>query len=482
MLILFIVMCLERVKEQGEQMMTDVFISYASANADVANELRSNLEKAGIVCWIAPRDIPPGSEYGAEIIKGIENAGVFLLCLTKDSNISQHVAREVERAVNKNLPILTYQYEKVELSKSLEYFLASTQWFTPNEADQCEKLANSIHSLLSITDTEKKLPTNIEEKSDIRERKSTKNSMTWLWLLISAILLLCIGVGAYLSRNPAIGKQTQTAIVANSVKPGDTFSFGTMEYNGDNEALSWIVLQVDTETNTVLCIAENIVAFQPYDVAESGNRGKIGELYFNENSCSEYTTEQLQMFWGNADWAASNIRTWLNSSDASVPYTDMAPINDGTTIYENGYDTNHGFLYFFSDEEKSQLVSHESFYQTAFGTTMKTQDSVFLFSKEEVKQFILDQNILLSAIPTAGAVDEEESGVYSSYVNEGEPKTYWALRDYGDIPACTVLCAGNGMDHTKQFHSEYACDSLLGIRPAIVLPLSYVESLAGQKE
>lgn len=458
-------------------MMTDVFISYASANADIANELRSYLEKVGIVCWIAPRDIPPGSEYGAEIIKGIENTRVLLLCLTKDSNISQHVTREVERAVNKNLPILTYQYEKVELSKSLEYFLASTQWFTPDEAHKYETLANAIHSLCNVTDSEKTLPTNIDEKSDIRKGKSSKNNMTWLWLLISAILLLCIGVGVYLSRKPAAGMQTQTELTANAVKLGDTFSFGAMEYTGEKEALSWIVLQTDSETNTVLCIAENIVAFQPYDVAESGSRGQNGDIYFNEDSCSEYTTEQLQKFWGNADWAASNIRTWLNSSDASMTYTDMAPIDDGTTIYENGYETDPGFLYFFSEKERYLLVSHDLFYQNVSRTTMETQDFVFLLSKEEVQQYILDQNILLSAIPTTGAAAKEGSGVYSSYVSDGEPTTYWALRDYGDIPACTVLCAGNGMDHTEQFHSEYACDSLMGIRPAIVLPLSYVEEL-----
>ena len=43
-----------------------VFISYASADAAVAQNVCAALEAAGILCWIAPRDVKPGAQYAGE--------------------------------------------------------------------------------------------------------------------------------------------------------------------------------------------------------------------------------------------------------------------------------------------------------------------------------------------------------------------------------------------------------------------------------
>lgn len=123
-----------------EEFMADIFISYSSSDEQIANRICENFEQAGISCWIAPRDIQAGKEYGGEIIRGIETSKVFFLCLSKTANESQHVLREVERAVNRKIPILVYQQEETQLSKSLEYFLASTQWFIPDENNGMNEL------------------------------------------------------------------------------------------------------------------------------------------------------------------------------------------------------------------------------------------------------------------------------------------------------------------------------------------------------
>ena len=77
--------------------MADIFISYSSKDETVANGLCSQFEKEGLSCWIAPRNIEVGQEYGGEIIKGIEESKVFFLCLSGASNESQHVLRDVGR-------------------------------------------------------------------------------------------------------------------------------------------------------------------------------------------------------------------------------------------------------------------------------------------------------------------------------------------------------------------------------------------------
>jgi TIR domain len=38
----------------------DIFVSYASPDAPAANSVVATLEKHGLKCWIAPRDVIPG--------------------------------------------------------------------------------------------------------------------------------------------------------------------------------------------------------------------------------------------------------------------------------------------------------------------------------------------------------------------------------------------------------------------------------------
>jgi len=78
----------------------DVFLSYATADKATADALVAGLERNGIRCWIAPRDIPAGSEYGQQIVDAVKGSRVFLLVFSSAANASPHVRREVERAVS----------------------------------------------------------------------------------------------------------------------------------------------------------------------------------------------------------------------------------------------------------------------------------------------------------------------------------------------------------------------------------------------
>src|ERR1700680_2891197 len=63
----------------------DVFISYASQDAAVANAIVESLERHGIRCWIAPRDVVPGSLYADEIVGAINDAKAVVLILSEHS-------------------------------------------------------------------------------------------------------------------------------------------------------------------------------------------------------------------------------------------------------------------------------------------------------------------------------------------------------------------------------------------------------------
>ncbi len=105
-----------------------VFISHASSAAKKARALCEALEAKGFGCWIAPRDIDPGGQYGEEIIRGIEQTRGLVLMLSEKSNASPHVRDEAERAKHYAKRIIPFRIEDIISSRSLEFYIATSQW------------------------------------------------------------------------------------------------------------------------------------------------------------------------------------------------------------------------------------------------------------------------------------------------------------------------------------------------------------------
>src|SRR5580704_3702505 len=85
-------------------------------------------QSGGARCWIAPRDIVPGSDWSESIIDAINRAKVFVLIFSGYANVSPQIKREVERAVNKSIPIIPMRIEDTLPTKSLEYFISTPHW------------------------------------------------------------------------------------------------------------------------------------------------------------------------------------------------------------------------------------------------------------------------------------------------------------------------------------------------------------------
>ncbi|MGH8109968.1 MAG: toll/interleukin-1 receptor domain-containing protein [Arenimonas sp.] len=108
--------------------MPDIFVSYATADRDAAFRIVGFLEGQGIHCWVAPRDVAPGVEYGHAIINAIEQCKALVLVLSDQSNDSQFVRKEVERAVSKTKVVLPVRIREITPSGSLEFYISSAQW------------------------------------------------------------------------------------------------------------------------------------------------------------------------------------------------------------------------------------------------------------------------------------------------------------------------------------------------------------------
>lgn len=106
----------------------DVFISHASPNKNVALDVVNKLEAQGIKCFIAPRDMEPGSDYASTIIEAIEQTKVTVLIFSSNADRSGYVLREINSAVLRSKTILPFRIEDITPSKSMEFYLGVTHW------------------------------------------------------------------------------------------------------------------------------------------------------------------------------------------------------------------------------------------------------------------------------------------------------------------------------------------------------------------
>jgi hypothetical protein len=114
---------------------TMIFVSHADEDRDFALALVSQLESAGTTCWIAPRNIPSGSEYPVAIADAIRRCDAVIVILSRYSNRSAFVTREIERAVSQEKPVHTVRVEDVQPEGSLELLLAAKHWIDAIESD-----------------------------------------------------------------------------------------------------------------------------------------------------------------------------------------------------------------------------------------------------------------------------------------------------------------------------------------------------------
>jgi hypothetical protein len=135
----------------------DVFITYSHVDKLTADATCAALERAGIRCWIAPRDITPGDEWSTAITKAISQCRVIVLIFSSNANASRQIRREVELAINAGVPLVPVRIEDVAPTESLAYFMSTVHWLdalTPPIENHLQKLAESIKALLQFTPAE----------------------------------------------------------------------------------------------------------------------------------------------------------------------------------------------------------------------------------------------------------------------------------------------------------------------------------------
>jgi TolB-like protein/Tfp pilus assembly protein PilF len=130
----------------------DAFVSYASSDAELAHAFVAALERHGLRCWIAPRDVAPGALYADVIIRAINGTKVLVVVLSQSAISSPHVGKEIERASAKQHPIIALRTDATPLTPALEYFLSESQWIESTAAGTeitSTKLVEAVQRLVA---------------------------------------------------------------------------------------------------------------------------------------------------------------------------------------------------------------------------------------------------------------------------------------------------------------------------------------------
>lgn len=129
----------------------DVFISYSSSNMSTAFAICHVLEEHKIKCWIAPRDIPGGADYGDVIDRAIFECKVFLLVFSGAAVSSQWVRGEVNIAFSEGKPIVPYRIDDTELSGAMRLILNQMHWLDayPDAESKFDELVDTVNRLVS---------------------------------------------------------------------------------------------------------------------------------------------------------------------------------------------------------------------------------------------------------------------------------------------------------------------------------------------
>lgn len=124
--------------------MRQVFISYSTKDQLQAEAVRNVIEQNGISCWMAPRDIPGGSNYTKEIPIAIRDCQAFVLMLSQNAQTSPWVLKELDRAVNEGKTILPFQLEDITLNDEFNFLLTGAQRY-----DAYQKKSEALQLLIA---------------------------------------------------------------------------------------------------------------------------------------------------------------------------------------------------------------------------------------------------------------------------------------------------------------------------------------------
>ena len=152
--------------------MKRIYVSYAYKDKDKAASIVNFLEKNGLKCFIAPRDVDDTTSYAKTLITAIKNSPLCLVLMSKAANESEHLLSEVDAMVSNRIPVLPVFIEEVQLRDDFRYYLGRKHWVIayPDEiSTYFEKIYKTVSGFAVEAVNEKE---RAEHEAEIARQKS----------------------------------------------------------------------------------------------------------------------------------------------------------------------------------------------------------------------------------------------------------------------------------------------------------------------
>lgn len=141
----------------GDEIMGYAFISYSTKNQSAADAMRALFKKHDIDTWMAPYDIPAGSEYAEVLYDALSGCSCLVLMLTDVSQNSQWVRKEVNIAITNGKTIIPVKLEDIELNSMMKFYL-NDQQIVPVHVidDNSAEIQSILKSVIGLIEKKKK--------------------------------------------------------------------------------------------------------------------------------------------------------------------------------------------------------------------------------------------------------------------------------------------------------------------------------------
>ncbi len=123
-----------------------IFVSYAHEDANAVYPEMKWLHDQGFNVWY-DEGISPGTVWRTELADSIMGAGLFLFFVSRRSVVSGNCEKEVNFAIDHDIPVLTVHLEETDLPSGMELTLSSIQGILKHDLpdqDYREKLLSGV--------------------------------------------------------------------------------------------------------------------------------------------------------------------------------------------------------------------------------------------------------------------------------------------------------------------------------------------------
>lgn len=129
-------------------LMYKVFVSHSTKDMKLVRSIRSELEKAGMIVYLAEEHLRPGKNLPQKIMENIESSDCMVVLLTYVGSRSQFVNQEIGAAKMVHKPIIPMVEKKIE--KKIGGLLAGLEYIyfdKANPKDAISKVASYVSHL-----------------------------------------------------------------------------------------------------------------------------------------------------------------------------------------------------------------------------------------------------------------------------------------------------------------------------------------------